>query len=163
MFTMAGGPISWSSKRQPTVSRSSTESKYRALSDSTEEGVWLRRMLLELGFLPNIAIPVSCVDPHILVALPSSPIDISCDNQGAIKLARNPVFHARTKHIELHHHFVRERVVEGEISLHYIPTSQQPADILTKPLGRNNFEFYRKTIGITEFSTLHPASSQTGR
>ncbi|KAG0573898.1 hypothetical protein KC19_VG219500 [Ceratodon purpureus] len=156
---MAEGPISWSSKCQPIVSRSSIESEYRALSDGTQEGAWSCRMLLEVGFLPDVAIPVNCVDPHIHGALPSSSINISCDDHGALKLARNPVFHARTKHIELRHHFVRERVLEGEIILHYIPTSQQPADILTKSLCRNNFEFHRKTIGITELSTLNPISS----
>jgi hypothetical protein len=75
-----------------------------------------------------------------------------CDNQSAIKLAKNPVFHARTKHIEVHHHFVRERVLGGEISLDYILTDQQLADIFTKPLPRRKFEQHRNRLGITSLT-----------
>ena len=89
-------------------------------------------------------------------SLPHKPIAVSSDNQGALKVGRNPIFHARTTHIELHHHFVRERVLEGEISLHYVPTTDQPADIFTKSLGRARFEFHRSHIGLTELSNLHP-------
>jgi hypothetical protein len=71
-----------------------------------------------------------------------------------MKLAKNPVFHARTKHIEIHHHFIRERVVEGEISLQYINTNFQPADILTKPLGRIKFETHRHNLGLHSLAQL---------
>ena len=77
-----------------------------------------------------------------------------CDNQSAIKLAKNPVFHARTKHIEIHHHFVRERVLRGEIDLHYISTDSQPADIFTKPLSRTKFELHRSALGIICLSSV---------
>ena len=114
-------------------------------------------MLSELGFLHTNTLHVHCNDSAIPVNLPNNQtIPVSCDNQGAIKLARNPIFHARTKHIELHHHFVRESVSDGEISLHYIPTSEQPADILTKFLGRARFEFHRSNIEITQLLDLHP-------
>jgi hypothetical protein len=66
-------------------------------------------------------------------------LQILCDNQGSIKLAKNPIYHAITKYIEIHHHFIREKVL-GEISLDYIPTDKQPADILTKSLEKNFFE-----------------------
>ena len=153
---MANGPLCWSSKRQPTVSRSSTESEYRALSDGIQEAVLLWRMLLELVYLQPQTLRLHCGDSTVLGAMPHKPIEISRDNQGALKLARNPTFHAKTKHIELHHHFVRERVIKGEISLHYAPTTDQPAEILIKSLGRPRFEFHRSHIGLTQLSNLHP-------
>ena len=68
----------------------------------------------------------------------SDPTTIYCDNLSNIQLAKNPVFHARTKHIEVHYHFVRERVLSGEVELQYVPTDRQTADIFTKPLGLDN-------------------------
>lgn len=107
LFTAANGSISWQSKKQLTVSRSSTESEYRALSDGVQEAVWLSRLLQELQVLPSLPTPVCHSNEDISLTLPNS-IQLHCDNQSAIKLARNPVFHARSKHIEIHHHFVRE-------------------------------------------------------
>jgi hypothetical protein len=153
IFTVGQASLTWSSKRQPTVSRSSTESEYKALSDGTQEAVWIRRLLLELGFLHKTEMPLNCSNSEILANLPKIPLH--CDNQGSLKLARNPIFHARTKHIEIHHHFARKRLEEGEIDLDYIPTGQQPADILTKALGRKKFEFHRNSIGVTKIQNLH--------
>ena len=70
------------------------------------------------------------------------------DNQGAIALARNPQFHARTKHIDTQHHFVREKQHSGEVDLQYIPTDQQVADGLTKALPRDKFEVFRSALGL---------------
>lgn len=77
-----------------------------------------------------------------------------CDNLGAIKLVKNPIFHARSKHIKISHHFVRERVLSGEISLEYVSTNDPPADILTKPLGRVKFEHHRGNIDIVSRQSL---------
>lgn len=75
-------------------------------------------------------------------------LHLHCDNASAIKLAKNPVFHARTKHLEIHHHFVRERVLEGELRVQHIRTQQQPADILTKVLPRTKFDKNRAHLGM---------------
>jgi histone deacetylase 1/2 len=149
IFTLAAGPITWQSKKQLTVSRSSTESEYRALSDGAQEGVWLHRLLQELQYPSN---PSTEATTHRATPTPS--IVIFCDNQSAIKLSHNPVFHAKSKHIEIHYHFIRERVLEGEIELKYIHTDFQPADALTKSLSRVKFHQHRTTLGLHSLKTL---------
>jgi len=116
VFFLNGCPISWAAKKQPSISLSSTESEYMASTLATREAVFLRQFLAELGFCP------------------AGPIPIFVDNQSAIALARNPEFHARTKHIEVRHHYIREKLEDGVIDLKYIPTDDQVADIFTKPL-----------------------------
>ena len=86
------------------------------------EGIWLERLMRELGILT------------------SEPMKVFCDNQSAINIAKNPVHHDRTKHVEIDHHFIKEKIENGTVSLLYTPTSQQIADILTKALPRKNFE-----------------------
>jgi hypothetical protein len=113
--------ITWSSKKQPTVSRSSTEAEYRSLAIGAAELAWIRMLLCDFG-----------------VILPSPPV-IWCDNTSAIALASNPVFHARTKHVEVDYHFVRERVVRGDLRVLFISTNDQLADLLTKALPAPRF------------------------
>jgi len=136
-------------KGQPTVSRNSTESEYRALSDAAQEVVWLHRLLQELNPSPIIT---STKPPSSLTRIDS--IDLHCDNQGAIKLSQNHVFHARSKHIEIQYHFIRERVLGGEIQLKYIQTSAQPADALTKPLGKLKLAQHRQALGLQYLHNL---------
>jgi hypothetical protein len=81
-------------------------------------------------------------------------VTLNCDNQGAIKLAYNPVFHARTKHVKIHYHFIWERVLEGEIHLQYINTRIQPADLLMKSLGHVKFETHRQALGLYKLDSL---------
>ena len=114
-------PITWVSKKQHTVSRSSTETKYRSLAAGATELAWLRQVLCDLGLF-----------------LASAPI-IWCDNTSALALASNPVFHGRTKHIEVDYHFVREKVVRGDISIQFISTDDQIADLFTKALPSPRF------------------------
>ena len=154
LFLAAGGPVSWQSKRQLTISRSSTESEYKSLSDGVQEGVWLSRLLTELKLLSSTVVPVSQANSDINSSLAQLPVTINCDNQSTLKLARNPVFHARSKHNEIHYHFVRERLQRGEIDLKYIHTAQQPADLLTKSLGRVKFELHRRNISIYNLQFL---------
>jgi histone deacetylase 1/2 len=155
IFLLAGGPITWQSKRQHTVSRSSTESEYRALSDSAQEAVWLRRLLQELQVLsPNPHSSLSRTQ-SLSTTSQASCITIFCDNQSALKLAQNPVFHARSKHVEIHYHFIRERVLEGEIEILHINSQDQPADFLTKPLGKIKFTKHRDEIGIQKLDRLY--------
>ena len=108
--------ISWKSKKQQTISLSSAEAEYRSMRRLVAELAWLSRLLHELT-----------VD-HI------TPIPLKCDNQAAIYIAKNPVFHERTKHIELDCHFVRQKLMEGLVILNHVSTKQQLADIMTKPL-----------------------------
>jgi hypothetical protein len=108
--------ISWSSRKQATVSRSSTEVEYRSLANATAELQWLQSLLKELGiFLPH-------------------PPTLWCDNLGATYLTANPMFHACTKHIEIDFHFVRDKVASKNLMVRFISTKDQRADIFTKPL-----------------------------
>jgi hypothetical protein len=109
--------ISWSARKQPTVSRSSTEAEYKALANATAETMWIQQLLTELQV------------PHSPVAR------LWCDNIGATYLSANPVFHARTKHIEVDFHFVRERVAQKLLDIRNISTNDQVADGFTKPSG----------------------------
>jgi hypothetical protein len=117
--------ISWSSKRQPTVSRSSAEAEYRAVANGVAEASWLRQLLLELR----------CPLRRATV--------IYCDNVSAVYLSTNSVQHQRTKHIEIDLHFVRERVVLGEVRVLHVPTMSQYADIFTKGLPTSVFTEFR--------------------
>lgn len=134
LFVMAGGSISWLSKKQPMVALSTSEAEYVALSVATQEAVWLRRLLagLKVGS--------------------QEPTELMEDNQGTIAMAKNPVSHARTKHIEIRYHYVREAVKEGTIRLCYCPTEEMIADLLTKPLPRGRFETLRGAMGLQPLS-----------
>ncbi|PKU68330.1 Retrovirus-related Pol polyprotein from transposon TNT 1-94 [Dendrobium catenatum] len=122
--------ISWCSKKQTTVAKSSTEAEYRALSTAVSEVIWLRRLAAELQ-IPQ-----------------TSPTVIHCDNTSAIALAHNPVFHARTKHIEIDHHFIRNHLDSGQISVIHLSTIDQIADIFTKSLTATRFISLRNKLNI---------------
>jgi hypothetical protein len=130
VFTLGGAAITWSSKKQATVATSSTEAEYIAMATAAKEAIHLRLLLTDLGFPPN------------------DPTTIKCDNQGAMKLAKNPVGHSRTKHIDVQHHFVREQYQAGTIKLDYIPTTDMTADVLTKPLHKYKHEQHRLAMGL---------------
>ncbi|CAM8881465.1 unnamed protein product [Rhodiola kirilowii] len=121
MFHMGSAAISWCSKRQPTVSLSTTEAEYRAAALAAQESTWLMRLM---GALKQ-----PC----------DYPVKLHCDNRSAIRLVENPVFHAQTKHVEVHYHFIREKVLEGEIQMEAIKTDEQVADIFTKSLTTSKF------------------------
>lgn len=121
--------ISWSSKKQSVVSRSSAEAEYRSVAHATEI-CWLLSLLNDL---------------HIPLLSPST---IYCDNVSSIYLAHNPVHHARTKHIEIDIHFVREKVASGAIQVRYVPSSDQLTDLLTKSLPYPRFSFLRDKLSI---------------
>ena len=116
-FMMSGGCNSWKSKKQRTVALSSTEAEYMALSEATQEAIWLKAFLCELGEISS-----------------DTAVKIFEDNQGSIALAKNPQYHKRTKHIDIKYHFVREKVEDGQVILEYISTLDMLADIMTKPI-----------------------------
>ena len=121
--------ISWKSKKQHTVSRSSAEAEYRALASVTSEITWLTNLLKDFE-----------------VSLPSAMV--YCDNQAAIHIATNPSFHERSKHIEIDCHFTREKVNAGVLKLVHVPSKHQVADLLTKPLPHSQFVQLISKLGI---------------
>jgi hypothetical protein len=129
-YRIGDGAIYWKSRKQATVSLSSTEAEYKALSDSCKEALWLRHVLSELKLRPDTALPI-----HV-------------DNEGAEALAKNPEHHARTKHIHARYHFIRECLQEGDVSLLHVSTKDMLADMLTKPLNRIMLERHRTLFGI---------------
>ena len=122
--------VSWSSKRQPTVSRSSAEAEYRAVANAVAEVTWLRQFLLEL---------------HCPVHQASI---VYCDNVSAAYLLTNPVQHQRTKHIEIDLHFVRDKVAAGAVRVLHVPTSSQYVDIFTKGLPTSVFTEFRSSLNV---------------
>ncbi|XP_020676978.1 uncharacterized protein LOC110095683 [Dendrobium catenatum] len=124
--------ISWTVKKQHTVARSSTESEYRSLAALTADIIWLKRILADFG-----------VDSD-------HPTDLFCDNTSAIALANNPVFHARTKHIEINQRFLRDQITNHNIRLLPISTVDQTVDILTKPLSTPRFHYLRLKLSVSQ-------------
>jgi len=122
--------ISWSSKRQTAVSRSSAEAEYRAVANAVAEVSWLRQLLVELH------VPLS------KAAL------VYCDNISTVYMSANPVQHQRTKHVEIDLHFVRERVATGAVHVLHVPTSSQYADIFTKGLPSSVFTEFRSSLNV---------------
>ncbi|XP_050136174.1 uncharacterized mitochondrial protein AtMg00810-like [Malus sylvestris] len=127
---LGSNPISWSSKKQQIVSRSSTEAEYRALATTAAELDWIRQLLTVL---------------HL--AIPSSPV-LFCDNMSAIALTSNPVLHQRTKHIEVDIHFVRERVAKKLLQVQFVSSSEQYADIFTKGLSTPLFQTHCRNLSL---------------
>ena len=127
---MGDNLISWSSKRQATLSCSSAEAEYRGVANVVSESCWLRNLLLEL----HCPIPKSTL--------------VVCDNVSAIFLSGNPVQHQRTKHIQMDIHFVREKVALGQVRVLHVPTRFQIADIFTKGLPPVLFDNFRASLSI---------------
>ena len=117
-----GNLVTWRSKKQSVVARSSAEAEFRALSQGICEGMWLKRLLSELR------IPIN------------NPMEVKCDNLAAISIAKHPVHHDRTKHVEIDRHFIKENMDNRTINLSHTPSQLQVADILTKSLCGNKFE-----------------------
>ena len=143
IFNVGSGAISWSSKRQPTVASSSCEAEYMGQTQATKEAVWLKLLLQELNTPCSIDVTG---DPSTHPAIYS--VIIHCDNQGAIALGKNPQAHARSKHIGIQWHYQREKIEDGTVELRYIPTDQQIADGLTKPLSKDKFLAFRNAVGL---------------
>ncbi|WJZ83952.1 hypothetical protein VitviT2T_003590 [Vitis vinifera] len=125
-----GNLVTWRSKKQSVVARSSAEAEFRAMAQGICEGIWLNRLLEELR------VPLK------------HPMVLYCDNQAAISITKNPVHHDRTKHVEIDRHFIKEKIEEGVFKVSYTPTNCQTTDILTKALARVNFEDLTEKLGM---------------
>ncbi|TFY74098.1 hypothetical protein EWM64_g9914 [Hericium alpestre] len=130
VFTLGSGAISWSSKRQPVTALSTCESEYAAAAHAAREALWLCNILTLLDFPPP------------------GPVPIACDNQSAIRLTHEQSSHCRSKYFDLDHHFLRDRITLGHISVHYVPTHEMTADILTKTLTRAPHVKFRSALGL---------------
>ncbi|KIJ23037.1 hypothetical protein M422DRAFT_196412 [Sphaerobolus stellatus SS14] len=134
---MAGGPVSWSSKRQQTVALSTTEAEYMAYTRAAQQAVWMSSFMSEIGL------------PQDLPAI------IYGDNASAIALAKNASGHARAKHIDIRHHSIRERIKKGQIDIKHVPSTDNLADIFTKQLPRPAYEKAIRSLGLVK-STVVP-------
>jgi hypothetical protein len=131
-FLISGGAVSWSPKKQSMVALSSTKAEYMAAAAATKEAVWLRTLLGEFNLSKT----------HM--------ITLHIDNQSAILLASNSMFHECTKHIAIWYHFIQEKLEEGQISAEYVPTNEQIADVLTKALAREKHRWFIEGMGVVD-------------
>ena len=132
VYFIGAGIVSWSCKKQPIITLSSTEAEYVALTHSSKDILWIHKLLSEFSRIFSFHMPTTLL----------------CDNQGAIRLSKDSTFHARTKHIDVHFHFIRQTISSGHIVLKYCPTSDMVADIFTKSLAHNKFEKFRDLLGL---------------
>lgn len=136
VFTLSGAAVSWKSKKQACVALSTAEAEYMALSNAAQEAVWLKRLLEEVN------------------GASIKPLTIYEDNQSTISMSQNPRFHGRAKHIDIKYHFIREQISTNFINLNYCKSEEMIADILTKGLGRIQFEKLRELIGMRQLSDI---------
>ena len=132
VFMIGGGAVSWSSKKQKTTALSTAEAEYIALSEACKEVMWLRKLL---GDLTGVSDKLEMTT-------------IMEDNQAATAMVKNPVFHARSKHIDIRYHYIRELHQHGKVTLMYCPTESMTADVMTKSIPRDKFELLREMMGV---------------
>ncbi|KAL9278754.1 putative RNA-directed DNA polymerase [Arabidopsis thaliana] len=132
IFYLHDHPITWCTQKQETVALSSCEAEFMAATEAAKQAIWLQELLGEVT-------GDSCEKVTLLI-----------DNKSAIALAKNPVFHGRSKHIHKRYHFIRECVENEQIDVEHIPGNEQKADILTKALGRTKFKEMRDLLGIQD-------------
>ncbi|XP_012850949.1 PREDICTED: uncharacterized protein LOC105970659 [Erythranthe guttata] len=128
-FYLGNNLVSWYSKKQNSISLSTAESEYIAAGSCCAQLLWMKQMVCDYGISQDL-------------------LHIYCDNMSAINISKNPVQHSRTKHIEIRYHFIRNLVEEGTVSLEYVTTEKQLADIFTKPLDAQRFDSLRNSLGI---------------
>jgi hypothetical protein len=129
-FFLEDSLVAWLSKKQGSISLSTTEAEYIVAATCCTRVLWMIQTLADLE--------VKYV----------APIPIHCDNTSAISVSKNPVFHSKTKHIPIKYHFLREHVTNQIVQVHYIPTIEQIAEIFTKPLAKTPFEYLRQKLGV---------------
>jgi hypothetical protein len=135
-FNLGSGMISLYKRKQKSVALSSTEVEYMETSQASCEALWIQK------------IPVDLFDAKL------DPTVIYYDNQSCIKLSKNPVFHDRSKHIEIRYHFIRDKVQKGVVKLQYVSTNKQVAHILTKGLSKGKSKYFQEKLGVIENTFL---------
>jgi len=133
---MAGGPVSWSSKRQSTVATSSTEAEYIGQYNAAREATWIRSFLMELGLSYRDLI--------------KEPLVIKADNTAAESLSRDPTIHSRAKHMDVAYHWQRQQVERNVLQFEYVPSKENAADGLTKPQARQLYSTFKDLIHLNE-------------
>ena len=129
---VGGNLVTWKSKKQNVVARSSAEAEYRAMASTASELTWVKQLLSDIGIIQN------------------DPMKMFCDNEAARHIASNPVFHERTKHIEVDCHFIREKIQSKEIESSFVRSEEQLADIFTKGLDPRLFEENNRKLGLID-------------
>lgn len=137
--------IAWCSKKQSVVSRSSAEAEYHSLANCVSELLWIKQLMDEVG-----------------IAVAKTPV-IWCDNSSAVSVAENPTHHARMKHVDIDHHFEREKILAGLLQVNFVPSDQQIADVLTKPVTPKNFAWFRRALRVVSFNELGAQKSTEPR
>ncbi|CAL8151067.1 unnamed protein product [Prunus armeniaca] len=135
-FTFGSGVFSWASVKQNCVALSTAEAEYISAAEVTTQAIWLRFVLEDFGELQTEA------------------TSLHCDNISAIAITKNPVFHQKTKHIDRRYHFIKDALQEEVIDLEYCPTNEQLADIFTKPLAKDRFNYLRGMLGVKSAQDL---------
>jgi len=134
MFFLGGCLVCWQSIKQKVVALSSCEAEYIAAASAATQALWLSRLLGELlGSKVDV-------------------VELKVDSKSALAVAKNPVFHGRSKHIRIKYHFIRDCLEDGSIKADHIPTTDQLADLLTKSLGKTRFQEMRKRIGLQQIA-----------
>jgi hypothetical protein len=138
LFKMFNGPIDWRSTKQKTVTTSSTEAELLALSHASKEAIWWKRLL---NGIKQLDIDVDFA--------------ILCDNRQTIRLltAETPQVNTKLKHIDIHGHWLRQEIANGNLQIQWVPTTEMPADGLTKALPRQRFEIFINQLGLIDIST----------
>ncbi|MCO5606494.1 hypothetical protein L7F22_060682 [Adiantum nelumboides] len=129
LYTFVGGAISWFSRLQFCTTLSTTKAEYVAASDACKEAIWLIHLVGDLGIVGEVPV-------------------LHCDSQSAIQLARNPVFHAKTKHVDVRYHFIKDVLDDKRLHLVKVNTDDNTADLLTKTLSLERFAHCRELMGI---------------
>jgi hypothetical protein len=129
-FSLGSTMTSWKSRKQSSIALSTTEAEYIAACSAICEAIWLQKLLIG---------PFNLEMEDTLIL---------CDNQSCITMIENPVFHDKTKHIEIQYHYIRDMVQKGAVKLQYVGTNEQVANVLTKPLSRVKFEYFQDKLGV---------------
>ena len=134
VFLLNGGAVTWKSSKQETVADSTCESEYIAASEASKEAAWLKNFIGDLGVVPSI----------------QEPVELFCDNEGAVALAKEPRDHGKSRHIERKYHYIRHQVEEGHLLVKRVSSEDNPADPLTKALNRIKHNQHARSIGLKD-------------